>query len=146
MSKKYKYKYKYKPLKRCQVRYKNDAGTKCLYSEHHHLGSERCFLWNSQVKKSIVHAKIKKVVELSFKWVPCVRTHLSYIGIYYRDGKNSCGTRDVGVRLTFSLGPSYRMGRVYKWNWTMYVCMCVCPSVITSKMIIIPARRLHRPL
>ena len=27
----------------------------------------------------------------------------------------------------FSLGPSYRMGRVYKWKWSMYVCMYVCP-------------------
>ena len=26
------------------------------------------------------------------------------------------------------------------------VYVCVCPSVITSKMIIISARRLHRPL
>ena len=25
----------------------------------------------------------------------------------------------------FSLGPSYRMGRVYKWKWSGYVCMYV---------------------
>ena len=46
------------------------------------------------------------------------------------------------LQLPFSLDPSYRMGRVYKWKWSGYVCMCV----ITSKMIIISARRLHRPL
>ena len=28
----------------------------------------------------------------------------------------------------FSLGPSYRMGRVYKWKWSMYVWMYVCKS------------------
>ena len=42
----------------------------------------------------------------------------------------------------FSLVPSYRMGRVYKWIWSLWVCL----SVITSKMTIISARRLHRPL
>ena len=29
--------------------------------------------------------------------------------------------------LGFSLGPSYRMGRVYKWIWGL--CVCVCLSV-----------------
>ena len=48
-------------------------------------------------------------------------------------------------RSRFLLGPSYRMGRVYKWNWTMCVC-CACMSVIPSKMIIISARTLPRPL
>ena len=46
----------------------------------------------------------------------------------------------------FSLGPSYRISRVYKWYWTMWVAMWLCLSVITSKMIIISAPRLHRPL
>ena len=31
-------------------------------------------------------------------------------------------------KVQFSLGPSYRMGRVYKWKWSMYVCVCVCKS------------------
>ena len=31
----------------------------------------------------------------------------------------------------FSLGPSYRMGRFYKWNRSV----CVTMSVITSKML-----------
>ena len=48
----------------------------------------------------------------------------------------------TNVIIPFSHGPSYLMGQVYKWNWTV----CVCPSVITSKMIIISDRRLHRPL
>ena len=30
--------------------------------------------------------------------------------------------------MSFLLSPSYRMGRVYKWKWSMYVCMCVCMS------------------
>ena len=29
-------------------------------------------------------------------------------------------------RIQFSLGPSYWMGRVYKWKWSMYVCVYVC--------------------
>ena len=29
------------------------------------------------------------------------------------------------MRDLFSLGPSYRIGRVYKWNWTM--CVCIRP-------------------
>ena len=28
--------------------------------------------------------------------------------------------------MSFSLGLSYRMGRVYKWKWSMYVCVYVC--------------------
>ena len=34
----------------------------------------------------------------------------------------------------FSFGPSYRIGRVYKWNWTMYVCMYVCVCVRPSSL------------
>ena len=25
--------------------------------------------------------------------------------------------------ISFSLGPSYQMGRLYKWKWSMYVCV-----------------------
>ena len=30
-----------------------------------------------------------------------------------------------GSSIMFSLGPSYWMGRVYKWKWCMYVCLSV---------------------
>ena len=36
----------------------------------------------------------------------------------------------------------FHSGRVYKWNWSVWLCV----SVITSNMIIISARRPHRPL
>ena len=151
-------KYKYKPLKRCQVRYKNDAGTKWLNSEHHHLGGERmfalaltrrdnrgryglflmnifqwifwilkknifliiiwgarvCFLWNSQVKKSIV--QVKKIKRgWAFISMGALCEDSICIGIYYRDGKNSCGTRDVGVRLTFFC---------FFWDCPLIILLC----------------------
>ena len=46
------------------------------------------------------------------------------MGQFLQGGKN-------GRLMSFSLGSFYRMGRVYKWKWSMYVWM----SVITSKMI-----------
>ena len=57
-----------------------------------------------------------------------------------------CGIKDDFARTSdvaqttrlFSLGPPYRMGRVYKWKWSMYVRN-------HFKMINKTARRLHRP-
>ena len=50
-------------------------------------------------------------------------------------------TMQIVQGLLFSLCPSYRTGRVYKWKWSGYVR----PSLITLK-INSTAERLHRPL
>ena len=56
---------------------------------------------------------------MGFKWI---------FGKHPLHSNSSSAEKDIYTITNFSLGPTYRMGWGYKWNWTMWLC----PSVITS--------------
>ena len=74
-----------------------------------------------------------KIGEQHFKtWSTSARLETLYISAFQKN-------EFIGVTMGNAKGYFHR---VYKWIWSVSVCL----SVITSNMIIISARRLHRPL
>ena len=86
------------------------------------ISSFESYIHNSRQRNSILSEVLERVGLAGI---------LGIMGALYRQparityaGLRSawCNGREIRQTFrTFSLGPSYRMGWVYKWNWTMYV-------------------------